>query len=122
MTTKTTEVKHLTKCYDYDPELMAELIIGCYDELGYVSPTDTRHAYTKVSTLAEKIRCATEFLEGHAEDFGLERANMLKNRMSDVIYVVDEADVPKKIGIPIKLMQRLNLPIYSSYVLPVNYI
>jgi len=121
MTLETTEVKHLTNCYDYDPELMTELIIGCYDELGYVNPTDIRHAYTKISTLAEKIHCAIEFLEDHAEDFGLKRVKM-KNRMRDFIYVVDEIDVPEKIGIPIKLMQRLNLPIYSSYVLPVNYI
>jgi hypothetical protein len=121
MTLETSEDMHLEKYYDYDPELMIELIIGCYDELGYFSPSDIRHAYTKTSTLAEKIGYATDLLKNHAEDFGLKRFQM-KNNMKDVIYVVDEDDAPERIGIPIKLMQRLSLPIYSSYVLPVNYI
>jgi len=100
---------------NYDVELMNELIEGCFCELGYLTPSFIRHAYTKADGIRGKIRCATKFLEEFAVYYGLQVFyKRMRNGMKESVYVIEESDIPEKIGIPIDTMHRLNVPNVSS--------
>ena len=105
------EAEHGLFYLNYDAGLMQELIIGCFDELGYISSTFLRHAYTKTERISGKNTCSRRFLKEFATYFGWQVFYVEHNHGGkEIAYAVDESAVPEEVAIPMKTMIRLNVP------------